>query len=113
MPKIPSYRIIDVAEAIAPSCPRKIIGIRPGEKLHEEMITNTDAMHTIEFNDYFVIPPSIEWQNDMWSVEELRKESTSQIGKMCEHDFTYNSGSNCDFLSVDQIRELIKDNLNY
>ena len=101
VPKIPSYRIMDVAEAIAPRCKREIVGIRPGEKLHEEMITSTDALSTIEFNDYYVILPSIE----RWNVNDFM---AAFRGKRCENGFAYNSGANTVWLTVDDIRHLIK-----
>lgn len=107
VPKIPSYRIVDVAEAIAPECKHKIIGIRPGEKLHEEMITKTDAINTVNFDDYYVILPS----TPMWDIEKFRKESNSSIGKMCEFGFSYDSGTNKSFLSVDEIRNLISTHI--
>ena len=108
VPKIPSYRISDIAEAIAPECKHVSIGIRPGEKLHEEMITKTDSINTIEFDNYYVILPSTQ----MWDIEKFRKESNSSIGKMCESGFSYNSGTNKHFLSVDELKELIKNNLH-
>jgi hypothetical protein len=73
VPKIPSYRILDLAEAIAPEAEVKIVGIRPGEKLHEEMITATDSLSTVEFDDYFVILPSYH----TWDVDEFRATSNS------------------------------------
>lgn len=108
VPKIPSYRILDVAEAIAPECKHDIIGIRPGEKLHEEMITQTDALNTVEFGSYFVILPSIP----LWDIEKFRKESNSPDGQMCKYGFSYNSGTNETFLTVDEIQSLIKHDLN-
>lgn len=105
VPKIPSYRITDVAEAIAPDCRRENVGIRPGEKLHEEMITETDAINTLEFNDYYVILPSmIKWDVDKF-IETFD-------GKYCESGFKYNSGTNSDWLNVDEIRKLIKLNVD-
>ena len=101
VPKIPSYRIVDVAEAIGPECKQEIVGIRPGEKLHEEMITETDALGTVEFEDYFVILPSLP----LWNVEQF---TTAFSGKSCAEGFRYNSGTNIDFLGVEQIRELIR-----
>ena len=101
VPKIPSYRITDMAEAIAPGCPVKIVGIRPGEKLHEEMITETDALNTLELRDYYVIMPS----TPRWTAEEYM---AAFNGKRVEYGFKYNSGTNTDFLSVDDIREQIK-----
>ena len=100
VPKIPSYRITDVAEAVAPDCRKKIVGIRSGEKIHEEMITLTDAINTIDFKDYFVVLPSVK----LWDVEKFMKTFN---GKMCSQDFCYNSGSNREWLSVDDIRKLI------
>ena len=109
VPKIPSYRILDVAQAIAPECKYKIIGIRPGEKLHEDMITETDAINTIEFEEYYIIMPStskINWNNDKYF-----KENNLSKGKMCEHGFSYNSSNNDKFLSVDELKKLINDNI--
>jgi len=100
VPKIPSYRIMDVAEAIAPECEKQIIGIRPGEKLHEEMITVTDAINCIEFADYYVILPSMP----LWDFEEFR---TTFDGRFCPDGFHYSSGENSEWLSVDQMRQLI------
>ena len=101
VPKIPSYRITDVAEAIAPGCKRVITGIRPGEKLHEEMITETDGLNTIEFERYFVILPATK----SWSPEEYCAKFS---GRRCEYGFRYNSGTNTEWLTVDQIRDLIR-----
>ena len=103
VPKIPSYRILDLAKAIAPEAKNKIIGIRPGEKLHEEMITATDAINTLEFKDYFVILPS----GELWDVENFRKNSSDTLGKKCEYGFCYESGTNNEFLTVKQIRDLV------
>jgi UDP-N-acetylglucosamine 4,6-dehydratase len=108
VPRIPSYRITDVAAAVAPDAELKVVGIRPGEKLHEEMITSTDALGTVEFDDYFVILPSAR----LWDEEEFRLKSGSVPGKRCEFGFSYNSGTNEDFLSVDQLRELIATELS-
>lgn len=104
VPKIPSYRIMDIAKAIAPGIPTKEIGIRPGEKLHEEMITETDSLNTIEFEDYFVILPSTK----LWDIEDFRKESNGKEGARCEFGFAYNSGTNIDFLSTEDLKLLIK-----
>jgi UDP-N-acetylglucosamine 4,6-dehydratase/5-epimerase len=107
VPKIPSYRILDVAKAIAPDAKYEIVGIRPGEKLHEDMITISDAMNTIEFDDYFVIVPSIR----KWSRTKFIAESNGINGKPCADEFCYNSGSNNHFLSVEEIQQLVQDNL--
>lgn len=100
VPKIPSYRIGDVATAIAPDAKQEIIGIRPGEKIHEEMITSSDSLNTVDLGDYYAILPSA----GAYSVEEY---CASQGGTPVEPGFAYNSGTNPDFLSVEQIRELI------
>lgn len=105
IPKIPSYRITDVAEAIGPNCKRQVVGIRPGEKLHEEMITETDGLNTIEFAHHFVIMPS----SQQWDPEKYR---VHHNGRFCEYGFKYNSGDNTDWLSVDKIRELIRKHID-
>lgn len=107
VPRIPSYKILDVAKAIAPDAKIEIVGIRPGEKLHEEMITETDSLNTVEFKDYFVILPSTQ----IWNTEKFLNESNSYKGKMCEFGFTYNSGTNPDFLTVNQIKALIENKM--
>lgn len=101
VPKIPSYKIIDVATAIAPNCEHLIVGFRPGEKLHEEMITITDAYSTVEFEKYFVILPSIQ----LWDIDKF---ISTFNGVLCSDGFCYNSGTNSQWLSIQQIRDLIK-----
>ena len=107
VPKIPSYKIADLAKAIAPDCKTKEIGIRPGEKLHEEMITETDSLRTIEFKDYYVILPS----TSLWDEEKFINESDTKPGKKCEFGFKYNSGTNPDFLTIKEIRHLIENKM--
>ena len=109
VPKIPSYRIIDVAKAINPECRLEFVGIRPGEKLHEELITTTDALNTVEFQDYYVILPSALPQ---WDIGQFIQESNGVPGKYTSEEFCYNSGTNIKFLSVEEIRSLIKNELN-
>ena len=104
VPKIPSYRILDIAKAIAPKAKYEFIGIRPGEKLHEEMITKTDSFNAVEFNDYYVVLPSIP----LWDIEKFKKESDTSAGKDCENGFSYDSGTNNHFLSIDQLKKLIE-----
>jgi UDP-N-acetylglucosamine 4,6-dehydratase len=104
VPRIPSYRILDVAKAVAPEAKVELVGIRPGEKLHEEMITVTDALGCVEFSDYFVILPSTR----LWDVEEFRKTSNGAEGRRAEYGFSYDSGTNEHFLSVEELRELIR-----
>jgi UDP-N-acetylglucosamine 4,6-dehydratase (inverting) len=108
VPKIPSYRILDVVKAIAPNAKLEKIGIRPGEKLHEEMITTTDAINTIEFNDYFVILPS----TPLWDINKFKKESNGKEGRFCEFGFSYNSGGNDKFLTTDELKDLIIKNVD-
>lgn len=98
IPKIPSMSILDLAEAIAPKCEIEIVGIRPGEKLHEAMITEDDARHTLEYDDYFVIQPEFPW----WSAEYKNG------GKSLPEGFTYVSNVNNQWLTVDELRELVK-----
>lgn len=104
VPKIPSYRITDLAEAIAPGCKCEIVGIRPGEKLHEEMITENDAMTTLEFDKYFIMLPSIRKTDRLAAVEHS--------GVPCSPGFRYNSGENTDWLSVEQLRALIQKHVD-
>jgi UDP-N-acetylglucosamine 4,6-dehydratase/5-epimerase len=104
VPKIPSYNILDVAEAVAPDCKLEIVGIRPGEKLHEEMITESDAMNTLEFDNYYVIVPSIR----VWSKTKFMNDSNGMQGRPCSDSFSYNSKSNSHFLSVKELRELTR-----
>ena len=103
VPKIPSYRIMDLAKAIGPNCEHKIIGIRPGEKIHEEMITSSDSFTTYDLGKYFVILP----QNPTWALNSYIKKFKA---KKVKEGFNYNSGQNKDFLTVEQLRSLIKYN---
>jgi UDP-N-acetylglucosamine 4,6-dehydratase (inverting) len=115
VPKIPSFRILDLAEAVAPGMKIDEVGIRPGEKIHEEMITEADSMSTVEFEKYFVILPSVQLgdasQLKLWDTEKFRASSNSKPGKFCNDGFKYNSGTNEWFLSVEELRELIKRNV--
>jgi UDP-N-acetylglucosamine 4,6-dehydratase/5-epimerase len=103
VPKIPSYKIIDVAEAIAPGCKITEIGVRPGEKLHEEMITESDSYHTIEFAKYYAILPA---------AANKEKYLEYYNAKEVEKGFKYSSGANKDWLTIEEIRELIKTHIN-
>jgi UDP-N-acetylglucosamine 4,6-dehydratase len=105
VPKIPSYRILDVATAVAPNCAQKIVGVRAGEKIHEQMITASDSFNTVDIGKYFAILPSA----GNYSIEEYCSEMQ---GKLVEPGFAYDSGSNDHFLSVDQLRELINENVH-
>jgi hypothetical protein len=105
VPKIPSYRITDVAEAIGPSCEKPITGIRPGEKIHEEMITASDSFTTIDLGDYYAILPSDG------RVQQLYQEASTTMNPVPK-GFAYNSGANPQFLSVDKLRSLIKEHVD-
>ena len=105
VPKIPSYRIMDVAEAIGPSCEKPVVGIRPGEKIHEEMITSSDSFSTIDLGSYYAILPSD-------GSVQLRYEAASLPVLPVVAGFAYNSGTNPDFLSVEQLRALIRQHVD-
>ena len=105
VPKIPSYRITDVAEAIAPECELKMVGIRPGEKIHEEMITSSDSLNTVDLGPYYAILPSA---SDYLAEDYLQKRGGAPV----EPGFAYNSGSNPDFLSVEELRTLIRKHVD-
>lgn len=101
VPKIPSYRITDVAEAIAPTARQRVVGIRPGEKLHEEMITSSDSINTVDLGRYYAILPS----GAGYGVDDY---CARMDARRVEPGFRYDSGSNDDFLSVPQLRALIE-----
>ena len=101
IPKIPSMRITDLAEAIAPGVPTKVIGIRPGEKLHEVMCPTDLYYETLEFDDHFVIMPS----TPVYGVD-YRHNGLGEEGKPVPDSFSYDSGSNSHFLTVDELREM-------
>jgi UDP-N-acetylglucosamine 4,6-dehydratase len=105
VPKIPSYRITDVATAVAPECRQDVVGIRPGEKIHEEMITASDSFNTVDLGRYFAILPS----SGSYSVEEYCERTGA---RRVEAGFAYESGSNPDFLSVEQLRHLIESQVH-
>jgi len=104
VPKIPSYRITDVATAIGPECEQKIIGVRPGEKIHEEMITSSDSYSTFDLGKYYVILPQ---------VPNFKMETyiANFNAKSVEQGFNYNSGTNKEWLSIEQIRSMIKEHV--
>lgn len=105
VPKIPSYLITDLAEAVAPECETKIVGIRPGEKIHEEMITTSDSLNTIDLGLYYAILPT--------TADDLASEyMKNRMGKPVEPGFAYNSGTNTEFLSVEALRVLIRKHVD-
>jgi UDP-N-acetylglucosamine 4,6-dehydratase (inverting) len=100
VPKIPSYRITDVARAVAPDARHEVVGIRPGEKLHEEMITASDSANTVDLGGYYAILPG----SGAYSVDDY---CSAMKAQRVQPGFSYDSGKNSDFLSVSQLRELI------
>jgi len=104
VPKIPSYRIIELARAIGPDCEFPVVGIRPGEKIHEEMITVSDSFNTVDLGQYFAILPSAGGD----SIEDYCQATG---GKPVSQEFSYSSGTNPDFLTVDQLKSLIARHL--
>lgn len=106
VPKIPSYRITDVARAIGPECEYPIIGIRPGEKIHEEMITASDGFNTIDLGRYFAIMPSA-------GAHSVESYCAAHGGQPVPPGYAYNSGSNTDFLTVEQLRQLIAEHVTH
>ena len=102
VPKIPSVRITDLAKAMAPDLPQKIVGIRPGEKLHEVMCPKDDSHLTIEFPDHYVIKPSIRFFSRSNDFLENR---LGEKGSPVTQGFEYNSGDNPHFLNIEEISE--------
>lgn len=105
VPKIPSYRILDLAEAVCPSCVKSVVGMRPGEKLHEELITSSDSQNTIDLGPYFAImPPDYAIR-----LSDYCRETGA---KPVPAGFSYNSATNTKFLSVEEIRCLISSEMS-
>lgn len=106
IPKIPSYRILDVAYAIAPDCKIVEVGVRPGEKIHEEMITESDSLNTIDMGSYYAILPSVSY---IYSEDDYLKHHKA---KKVPFGFKYNSGENKEWITVEELRKLIKDHID-
>jgi UDP-N-acetylglucosamine 4,6-dehydratase (inverting) len=105
IPKIPSYKILDIAEAIAPECKKEIVGIRPGEKLHEEMITSSDSFNTYDLGRYYtILPTKTSWNLDLF-IKSLNAKKVAE-------NFSYNSGDNLEWETVDSLRSLIIEHVN-
>ena len=105
VPKIPSYNILDLAEAISPKAKKKIVGIRPGEKIHEEMITSTDSIYTIELEKYYAILTCDGLLKKKYEEANIRFKDLP-VG------FCYSSGTNPQFLTIEELRELITKNVD-
>ena len=104
IPKIPSYKISDVATAIAPDLEQKVVGIRPGEKLHEEMITSSDSYNTVDLGKYYAILPQ-KSAYSQYSKDDYKK-AFNAID--VPDGFSYNSGDNTDWETIESLRELVK-----
>lgn len=105
VPKIPSYRITDIAEAIGPDCEKEIIGLRPGEKIHEEMITTSDSFYTYDLGKYYTILPS----QHQWKLDDYIEHFGA---KKVLSGFRYNSGENDEWVSVEELRTLIREHVD-
>lgn len=105
VPKIPSYRITEVATAIGPDCEHRIVGIRPGEKIHEEMITSSDSFSTFDLGKFYAILPQVP----RWGLGDFVDHFKA---KKVELGFRYNSGENTDWLTVEDLRKLIKEHVD-
>lgn len=105
IPKLPSYRLLDLAEAVSSKSKKKIIGTRPGEKLHEEMVPESESLKTVDFGKYYVIlPPSPEW--------DVKKYIAKNKGKKVKEGFSYSSGANTQWLTIKKIQKLIKKHID-
>ena len=105
IPKIPSYRITDIAQAIGPDCEHKVIGIRPGEKIHEEMITASDSFFTYDLGKYYVIIP----QTPNWKVDEFIQKNNAAL---VPEGFSYDSGTNTEWETIETLRSLIVEHVD-
>ncbi len=101
VPKIPSMRIVDLARALAPNLPHKTVGIRPGEKLHEVMVTEDDSRSTVEFDDRYVIEPSFHW----WSRRSFAEDGSKRVAD----GFRYASDSNTQWLDIDGLNRMLRE----
>lgn len=105
IPKIPSYRIMELAQAVAPDCEHRVIGIRPGEKIHEEMITSSDSFHTYDLGTYYTIIP----QKPTWKLDEYISHFNAEL---VPENFNYNSGNNTEWETVESLREKIREHID-
>lgn len=105
VPKIPSYRIMDIAKAVGPNCEHRIVGIRPGEKIHEEMISSSDSYNTFDLEQYYAILPMADGKGVTGHYQ-------NKGCALVEPGFSYNSGDNEAFLSVEELRQLIRKHID-
>lgn len=109
VPKIPSYKVVDLVNAISQNPKLKVIGIRPGEKIHEEMISQSDGLNTIEYKKYFVITSNSKFTK----MDKKKYMKFDKSGKSCSDNFSYNSLNNKHFLKISELKKLIKSNLKF
>lgn len=105
VPKIPSYRITDVAKAIGPECEQKVIGVRPGEKIHEEMITSSDSFTTYDLGKYYVILPQVP----CWDLKKFTEHFNARV---VPQGFRYSSDQNTEWETVESLQQLIRENVD-
>ena len=105
IPKIPSYKVVDVATAVAPNCKQEVIGIRPGEKIHEEMITASDSFYTYDLGKYYIILPSVPNFN-------IKEYISAFNAVKVKEGFNYDSGTNTEWETVESLRNLIKEHVD-
>ncbi|MDB4144780.1 UDP-N-acetylglucosamine 4,6-dehydratase (inverting) [Flavobacteriaceae bacterium] len=105
IPKIASYKILDIANAIGPDCDKPVVGIRPGEKIHEEMITTSDSYNTFDLGEYFIILPTVP----RWNLDDFK--AKFKAVKVSE-GFSYNSGTNTEWETIDSLRKLIVEHVD-
>ena len=106
VPKLSSFKITDLAKAMSSKCKFKFIGVRPGEKIHEELITENDSKNTLEFLKEFIILPSFEFYDE--KASKLIYKKYYNKGKKCKLGFSYNSKDNKDYLSIKNLKDLLK-----
>ena len=107
VPKIPSFKITDLAKAINDKMKHKLTGIRPGEKIHEEMVTATDSYNTLEFSNYFLIYPQFKYSG--WNIKKYSKKNKIQKFSKVKNGFIYSSDKNKKFLSIQELKKIIKN----
>jgi FlaA1/EpsC-like NDP-sugar epimerase len=99
---------MDVAGAFAQNCKIKVLGLRPGEKMHEEMITSSDSFNTLEYKNYYVILPSTT-EFLSWKIEDFIKNKKNGANVRCKENFSYNSLENNQFLTIKELKELVRN----
>jgi len=103
VPSIPSMKITDLAKAIGPQCKHEVVGIRPGEKVHETLLSEDEARNTIQFKEYFIVQSSAQMR------DQLMSEKGKDSGKLCEKNFHYSSDSNAKWMTVSELKVLVDE----